>query len=75
MFSVLIMALWKNRTEVGSVAKWLSFFSSKPKMVVNIYIIIIVQHFHSALLLSCSQLDLLMKKLVGTLTIYRSNST
>ena len=39
VFSVLIMALWKNRTEVGSVAKWISFFSSKPEMVVNTYII------------------------------------
>ena len=29
VFSILIMALWKNRTEVGSVAKWISFFSSK----------------------------------------------
>ena len=29
VFSVLIMALWKNRTEVGSVAKWISFFSSE----------------------------------------------
>lgn len=29
VFSVLIMALWKNRTEVGSVTKWISFFSSK----------------------------------------------
>jgi len=31
VFIILIMALWKNRTEVGSVAKWISFFSSKSE--------------------------------------------
>ena len=29
VFTILIMALWNNRTEVGSVAKWISFFSSE----------------------------------------------
>lgn len=31
VFAILTMALWKNRTEVGSVAKWISFFSSKQQ--------------------------------------------
>ena len=28
-FCVLITALWKRRTEVGSIVKWISFFSSE----------------------------------------------
>ena len=35
VFTILIMALWKNRTEVGSVAKWISFFSSKQQELAN----------------------------------------